>query len=493
MFGKAPSPPPAPLSPARSSLLQRPPLSSLPSLVDVAIREVRIYRYPVPRDLEELLWSEELLHSGHKCNYLLRKHPWMNLEERIWQLLPSAVWTTDPARATFFMVPHAPQGHQCAHIRQVTTAYFRNGLARWLDYVVHALPYYNRSGGRDHVIVSNFENGPKCDCTMRGAWAPSNYSAAFDVLMSMVKIGHWAHRDAAMFGWKPGFDIAMPQFGAVPNSFGPYPPSQSPSWQEVVAKSNKTSFGFSGSFWGTRITCPATIKHAPEGSLGSQHGCECSPGVRTWLQDYMKRNCDSAQNMSSRCASLERSVRPSTMGSFWYALCPAAWACWSSRLYDAIDRLVVPAIMADGAIQPFEDILDWHSFSITLSTEKLMYQNNTSQLDLLHREATAASQSCESCPTCQACTKLHLVRRVRNLEQVRPWFLYNGTSPYNAIGLFLVELHCRQVHLRDSGDGVCKRYHARQAILRSVHDVHGRRHMSENEGMVQRRARRRRT
>jgi len=331
----------------------------------------------------------------------------------------------------------------------------KEGLTRWLEYVVYAHPYYNRSRGRDHVIVSNFENGPLCDCTMRSAYANATFS--FDVIMSMVKIGYWAHHDATMFGWKPGYDIAMPQFGAVPDSFGPFPPAgPPPTWQQIVSVP-KFSFGFSGSYWGNRVTCPESLKGAPPGSLGAKHPCECSPGTRTWLMSYMRTHCNAT--LPSRCAGLT-----SHMGSFWYALCPAAWACWSSRLYHAIDRGVVPVLMANGAIQPFEDLIDWRSFAVSLDTSQLL-RNNVSQLEQLHHDALATSRVCTSCAECHNCTRLPLVRRVRQLEAVRGWFLYNGTPPNNAVGLLLVELHCRQMSRHGGGDGVCLRYHPRQATV----------------------------
>ena len=79
------------------------------------------------------------------------------------------------------------------------------------------------------------------------------------------------------------------------------------------------------------------------------------------------------------------------MGTFWYAR-PAAWACWSSRLYHAIDRLTVPAIMACNLalFQPFESLLDWQSFAVKLDTKRLM-SYNASQLDHLHHDGLAVA------------------------------------------------------------------------------------------------------
>ena len=453
------SPPSWPTSsghhPDAASHRMHPPVAALPSLVDMAMGDVRLHMYTIPEQLVNDMDMDYKLHPS--CGPTRIKHPWVNLEDRIWKLLPSAVWTSNPNEATFFVVPNSYLGHQCMRNTELLNRYLRRGLSRLLDYIVYGAPFYNRTGGRDHIITSVFENGPLCDCMMREGMKSNE--PAFHTMMSMIKIGHWAHYDAHMFGWQPGFDIAMPQFGAVHDSFGPFPPPMlpRPRWQQVVSGPPKYAFGFSGSYWGQRVPCKGTKPGAPARTLGSPHYCECSPGVRLWLRSYMITHCNSSQLETRRCSG----TTGAKMGSFYYALCPAAWACWSSRLYHAIDSLAVPVLMADGAIQPFEALLDWNSFSLTLNTSQLMENKNASnasghQLEQLHNDAQRMQQFCKQCAECSNCTRLPLVRRLRHLEQVRPWFLYNGTAPYNAVGLFLLELHCRQVHLRAGDEGVCK-------------------------------------
>lgn len=414
--------------------------------------------YRVPEHLSGELDLE--LRRGN-CRTQRSKHPWINLEDRLWRLLPHEVWTDDPERATFFVVPHAFLGHRCAGVQSLEQRYLWRGLSPFLEYLYYAQPFFNRSHGRDHVTTWILENGVQCDCSLRSNLA--NESLAVDILKSVAKVGYWGHHDAAMFGWQPGFDIAMPQFGAVNPLAG-----QPPRWEEVVS-TPKLSFGFSGSYWGSRVSCPASVKGSPPGSLGAAHSCECSPDTRTWLKSYLLSNCNSSSTPTTRCSGLS-----ARMGTFLYALCPAAWACWSSRLYHAIDRLVVPVIMANGAIQPFETLLDWQSFAVRIDTRQLI-ANNVSQLDWLHRDALAVSKHCGDCPTCDACTRLPLVRRVRQLERVRSWLVYgNGTASatgrqYNALGLFLVELHCRQLHRRGGGDGVCGRFPHARAVHGASH------------------------
>ena len=450
IFGPPSPPPSAPLSSnqADSSIpLQFPPLNLLPSLVDSAADTVRLYWYRIPTYLEDAL-DLNLRQVSNKTSRMVRgKHPWINLEDSIWRLLPSSIWTEDPENATFYVVPHAYLGHKCVNPSKASEAqHVKRGIARFFEHIYYAEPYYNRSRGRNHITTWVLENGIYCDCRWREEMV--NETLAFDILKSMIKVGYWGHDDVSMFGWQRGFDIAMPQFGAVSPSLGP-----PPSWQEVVS-SQKYSFGFSGSYWGGRVSCPAIDRGSPPGSLGAAHYCECSPGSRIWLQGYLTKHCNTSISPTTRCSGLS-----AKMGTFWYALCPAAWACWSSRLYHAIDRLTVPAIMADGAIQPFESLLDWQSFAVKLDTKRLM-SYNASQLDHLHHDGLAVAHHCTSCQDCHQCTRLPLVKRVRQLERVRTWFLYNSSTLYSAFGLFILELHCRHWYLTKSSyrDGVCREY-----------------------------------
>lgn len=438
----------------------RPHIDGLPSLVDLAIAEVRLYMYRVPEHLAAglNLASNNLTSKNASCHRQRSRHPWINLEHRLWEMLPEQIWTDDPEQATFFVVPHAYLGHKCSGNEKAAKAYVRDGLVPFLRYLYYVEPYYNRTRGRDHVLTWIFENGPLCDCTFRGSIVHD--PLAFGVLMSMIKVGYWAHENTDMFGWRRGVDIAMPQFGAV----GPAP-SPPPPWDQIVAKP-KYSFGFAGSFWGDKVGCPAFDKHAAPGTLAAGHACSCSPGVRVWLQKYLGGSCNTTELTTTRCDQR----LGGQMGTFWYALCPAGWACWSSRLYHAIDRLVVPVIMANGAEQPFEAIFDWASFAVRLNTLRLL-NGNTSQLDWLHHSARTADRHCSTCQTCHSCAKQQVVKQMRTLGQVRPWFLYNSSTPYSALGLFVLELHCRQYYrTHGAGDGVCQRVSYSPDVI-----VHGRR------------------
>ena len=107
----------------------------------------------------------------------------------------------------------------------------------------------------------------------------------------------------------------------------------------------------------------------------------CSPGIRDWVHKYCLR-----LSPFSRCTS-KRSCRfGGTMKHGIFAFAPAGWACWSTRVFDAIDALTIPVILADGVVEPFERFLNYAAFTTKLATEQLqsvaMMRPQTSGLTL---------------------------------------------------------------------------------------------------------------
>ena len=45
---------------------------------------------------------------------------------------------------------------------------------------------------------------------------------------------------------------------------------------------------------------------------------------------------------------------------------------WTTRLFDAIDRLSVPVVMADPIVQPFASFLDYDEFTETINVAHMI-------------------------------------------------------------------------------------------------------------------------
>ena len=54
-------------------------------------------------------------------------------------------------------------------------------------------------------------------------------------------------------------------------------------------------------------------------------------------------------------------------GYYMYAPCGAA--CWSMRLYEALEFKTIPILVTDGPIQAFEKFIDWSKISVKISTK----------------------------------------------------------------------------------------------------------------------------
>ena len=240
----------------------------------------------------------------------------------------------------------------------------------------------------------------------------------------------------------------------------------------------------------------------------------CSAGARPWLREYLAARAGVTSNGTIPSAKVGESGGYTGIGgggfpsnnllkgmeSAWYALCPAGAGCWSTRLFDAIDRLAVPVIISDGAVLPFCDLLDYSSFAIFLDTtaitrcperarstpsygasvpyssspgkspraelikESLCPVPHTAppQLQRLHDLAGDIRRLCgndsaldyglgtsfmgggRGSRRTEACAELGPVRMIQRLAEVRRWFHYDPTSPYSAWGLFLLELDRRR-------------------------------------------------
>ena len=429
--------------------------------VDAARAGVRLYLYPVPPTI-----GRQFLCTGCK-NRETHKIKHLDLESALWRSLPTSTHTNDPEGADFFVVQHAMYSRSLGRgpLPRILTDYFDNGFSPYLHYIRHGLPYFNRSEGRDHLYVWVGDMGVKCDCYGLDKILSVRPMESY-MLHQMMRVGYQGSTDPHI-GWRNGYDISMPMW----NMF--HTRNRSAPWQTLVrAAAKRSNMHAKFSPWGDATKCAS-----------HDFACGCSAGFRRWL--YYNYTASACGDWTRRCTNV-------SVAHAWYALCPAGWGCWSSRLFDAIDKLAVPVILANGALQPFERFLDWRAFSVQLDTEVLSGMEaapqpppgytckaqypwdgtcliksapimvgkdprgaNASGLDALHMEAARIAPACsgsdsgsspdDAPPT--ACAELPTVRMVRELQAVRRWFAWNASDPYSAFGLLLLELRCRMHHL----------------------------------------------
>ena len=400
-------------------------VATLEAAVDSAVQQVRLYKYKPPPAVSERLQSDYI------SNYLRRagRHHQL-LEVRLWNALPSSVWTDDPEEADFFVVPHSLSGQLFSPRTggwKGIDRYMDTALGPFLEHIFFALPFFNRSAGRDHLFAYAVDNGPELDCHGRnGTFAEAylHHPVAIPMIRAMLKVGYYGNRDPK-WGWRPNVDVAVPMFNEHHLRHDPEP------WQLFAQNATHRDIFYRGQVVKGEVSCP--------GSALPPFGC--SIGARPLIMAHM-REPEWVNRSSQR-----------SMGSATYALCPAGFACWSTRLYDAIDRLSIPAIFAAGAIQPFETFLDWPTFSVSINNDEA-----TDALSRLHTLAAAMASTCAapSCqPMCAACRELEPVQMLQRLSTVRRWFQYDPSTSRSAWGLFLLELMCRSSRARLHEQDIC--------------------------------------
>ena len=81
-------------------------------------------------------------------------------------------------------------------------------------------------------------------------------------------------------------------------------------------------------------------------------------------------------------------------GYYMYAPCGAA--CWSMRLYEALEFKTIPILVSDGPIQAFEKFIDWSKISVKISSQtwhddnrliqfRQKLRNTSDELRIIHK------------------------------------------------------------------------------------------------------------
>ena len=421
--------------------------------IDKLIRTVKIHIYKPPCGIN--------MHMGQGARsrevYLLLETR-LHLElQRLAQANVVQV-VTDPAEADFFLVPHALMTH--VHLAQSLKLgiqpspdmayqgimrYMRHSLEPFLLHIVHDLPFYNASAGRNHIFVYLWDNGPTCDGVIPGqpfesdlwqkdarAWQDSKVFKA--IVHPMIIVGY---HGSSGFNAPPGrstvrsrcfwvdHDITLPQY----NLFQQLPPKEKPI--RVLGPQY--------------IRQQSTLHHGNLYYKGTEKpGVFCSPNIRFQLHDAIGPTRTYSQHTRGQCDCQHTwAAHPAAAV---YGLCPAGWGCWSLRFYHMLHLNVIPVIMADGIVQPFERFLDYTQFTVKrLSGASEVVQR---QLQVLHESAVSFRQACMGCgPSGEArlaCDEHPVAKKLVQVHRHAPWFSWATTARRNVYKLFLLELYCRK-------------------------------------------------
>ncbi|KAG2674180.1 hypothetical protein I3760_13G122700 [Carya illinoinensis] len=248
-------------------------------------------------------------------------------------LLTSHVRTFDPYEAHFFFVPVYVSCNFSTINGFPAIGHARSLLASAIQLISTEYPFWNRTGGSDHVFVASHD-----------------YGACFHAM-----------EEAAIADGIPGFlktSIILQTFGVnykhpcqdVENVLiPPYisPESVQTTVENFPVKGRRDIFVF---FRGKMEVHPKNVS-----------GRFYSKRVRTVIwrkysadrRFYLKRH-----RFAGYQSEIARSV---------FCLCPLGWAPWSPRLVESVALGCVPVIIADGIRLPFPSAVNWTEISLTVA------------------------------------------------------------------------------------------------------------------------------
>eukprot|EP00667_Euglena_gracilis_P018601 EG_transcript_19787 len=281
--------------------------------VTAASSPLRVFVYPPPPRLHRALGLGRRATRGY-----------LRLEAELLRGLQANhphQFTADPATADFFWVPHALVAHwiDTPNLPVALWGYWTRALRPWLLHLTTAWPYFNRSGGRDHVFVYSMDQGPLCEEDW-GAELLQRDPAFRRLVHPMIHVGYHGvvapplpqtpgrPRPTATprVCFRPGHDIVVPQWHD-------FHLNHREEWSVQLLQ---------------RIARTAVGDVFFQGQVVEGH---CSPGVRRRVREYCAdRPLPSRVTAAARCSGAD-TCTSTGMGSAVFSLAPAGEACWSLR------------------------------------------------------------------------------------------------------------------------------------------------------------------
>ncbi|KAJ4836915.1 hypothetical protein Tsubulata_022592 [Turnera subulata] len=228
--------------------------------------------------------------------------------------------TEDPEEALVYFLPfsvvmmveylYVPGSHEIDAIGRTVTDY--------IDIIANKHPFWNRSLGADHFMLSCHDWGPRTS-----AYVQHLYSNSIRVLCN-ANVSE---------GFKPSKDVSFPeihlQTGEITGLGGP-----SPSRRSILA------------FFAGRL-----------------HG-----HIRYLLLEQWKNKDKDIQVYDHLPDGVSYD---SMLKNSRFCLCPSGYEVASPRVVEAIYAECVPVLISDSYVPPFSDVLNWRAFSVQVEVKDI--------------------------------------------------------------------------------------------------------------------------
>ncbi|KAL8474061.1 hypothetical protein ACS0TY_030077 [Phlomoides rotata] len=193
-------------------------------------------------------------------------------------------------------------------------------LADYVDIIAHKHPFWNRSLGADHFMLSCHDWGPHTT-----SYVPLLFNNSIRVLCNAN----------TSEGFNPLKDASLP---------------------EINLKTDKLTGLLGGA--------PPSQRSILAFFAGGLHG-----HIRHLLLDHWKEKLDSDIRIYEKIPP--NTSYESLLKNSKFCLCPSGYEVASPRVVEAIYAECVPVLISDSYVPPFSDVLNWNKFSVVIKVENI--------------------------------------------------------------------------------------------------------------------------